>query len=142
MAGGAIMHGRCYCGRVEFEYDTSKPIVQSAYCHCESCRAAHAAPLCQVIYVCRDGGAFRITSGEEHVKTFRKKGSPVARAFCTECGSRVYNDHDRTDIGLFPALLSEPLPESLRPTVHRCSSESILPCEDLADAIPLRPTSP
>eukprot|EP00659_Diplonema_papillatum_P007849 gene7849-12062_t len=97
--------GACYCAKVKFVYDSAVPVTKAVFCHCDSCRRAHGAPLYQVIYVPRDSGAFKITAGEEHIKRYRKPGAPLVRAFCTVCGSRVFNDHDRVEIGVFPALL-------------------------------------
>ena len=62
--------GGCGCGAVR--YEVSEPFVSASYCHCTRCQrrtgtAASAngrtAP-----------GAFRITSGEEHVGTWAPEG--------------------------------------------------------------------
>ena len=49
MDDGGIIVGTCYCGGVKFgvTIDSTK-YVRALYCHCESCRRAHAAPLYQV----------------------------------------------------------------------------------------------
>src|SRR5262245_2590783 len=36
------IHGRCSCGAVQLEL--VPPTLFASYCHCESCRRAHAAP--------------------------------------------------------------------------------------------------
>lgn len=46
-----VVHGTCYCGGVKFAVDcTATAPLKALYCHCESCRRAHAAPLYQVVY--------------------------------------------------------------------------------------------
>jgi hypothetical protein len=44
--------GHCYCGAIRFAVDIPEgdaPIF-TAYCHCDSCRRAHAAPLYHVAW--------------------------------------------------------------------------------------------
>ena len=49
-----------------FSVRTDAKVLMGCFCHCESCRRAHAAPLYQVCYVQADG--FKLTAGREHVK--------------------------------------------------------------------------
>ncbi len=135
--------GSCYCGRVIFEVQSDCTPNLSVYCHCESCRRAHAAPLYQVIYVPNE--AFRIVAGSELVKQFKKTEESVVRAFCGECGSRVYNivtPKPQLGVGFFPALLSEAtqhdLPPAFRPLYHYCSEESVIPLHLLCDGLDRR----
>ena len=53
---------------------------KAAFCHCESCRRAHSAPLYQVVYI--PHAAFTVTKGASGITAFRKEGSNVTRAFC------------------------------------------------------------
>ena len=139
------IHGQCYCGEIEFVVDPSVTPLVSLYCHCESCRRAHAAPLYQVIYIAPK--AFRITKGEDtHLKSFTrpKEGSPE-RFFCGNCGSRVKNElpaQRDLGVGFFPALLNEEnqhnLPEHWRPDRHYLSVEAVLPIEKLCDGLERR----
>ncbi|RYY86902.1 GFA family protein [archaeon] len=126
-------HGQCYCGGVHFEVDSSIKPVKALYCHCESCRRAHSAPLYQIVYTPVE--AFRITKGEELLKAFSRSESNPIRYFCSDCGSRVKNFlpyKPQIGIGFFPALLDEEvqqhLPEVFKPTHHYRSVESVLPC--------------
>lgn len=57
--------GHCYCGAIQFAVHIpagDQPIF-TAYCHCDSCRRAHAAPLYHV--ACVDQSHFEITAGAE-----------------------------------------------------------------------------
>ena len=49
----AELHGRCYCGAVTFSVRTDAKVHLGCYCHCESCRRAHAAPLVSSQAICR-----------------------------------------------------------------------------------------
>ncbi len=136
--------GHCYCGDVTFDVtipDDDSPIF-TAYCHCDSCRRAHAAPLYQV--VCVDKTQFTLTSGAELVRSYRRPGASIERRFCGQCGSRVYNDHlawkpnGKTPLTFFPALLQNPgdLPSSLRPAKNANAGECMLDAERLAEVLP------
>ena len=134
--GEVHVTGHCYCGTIAFEVripSGSKPIF-TAYCHCASCRRAHAAPLYQV--ACVEESMFRITAGQEHLKTFSKTETSVCRAFCDVCGSKVLNrfpgwrPDGRVPVAFFPSLLKEEvqhaLPELLRPSKHAWRDETVL----------------
>ena len=112
--------GFCYCGGVEFEVANSATPHISVYCHCESCRRAHSAPLYQVVYIPLE--CLNITKGQELVKVFVKPGGTVKRSFCSDCGSKVTIQYSAENIGFFPALLEESiqhnLPEKFAPTHH------------------------
>eukprot|EP01031_Cornospumella_fuschlensis_P032991 gene32991-39901_t len=133
-----LYHGQCYCGEVHFEVDASIKPVKAVYCHCESCRRAHSAPLYQIVYTPPE--AIRITKGEELLKAFSRSESTPIRYFCSNCGSRVKNFlpyKPQLGIGFFPALLDDEvqrnLPDVFRPTYHNRSAESVLRLECLHD---------
>ena len=46
--GAQDLEGFCYCGAVTFSVRADATVVRAAFCHCESCRRAHAAPLYQI----------------------------------------------------------------------------------------------
>ncbi len=128
--------GHCYCGAVTYRVRLSAEIepIFSAYCHCDSCRRAHAAALYQV--VCVDASSFELTQGAEHVQDFQKPGGRINRAFCRVCGTRLFNRFaswrpgGRTPLVFFPNTLDEAiqhdLPEQLRPKLHNRPQESVL----------------
>ncbi|MCP4805509.1 MAG: hypothetical protein GY884_09185 [Proteobacteria bacterium] len=113
----------------------SEPIF-TAYCHCDSCRRAHAAPLYQV--VCVDRASFENTAGADLVQGFQKPGAHIVRSFCRACGTRVHNTFPgwtpggRTPLVFFPATLDEAtqrgLPEVLRPTRNNQPQDCVLDC--------------
>ena len=125
--------GHCYCGAVQFTVALpagARPIF-SAYCHCDSCRRAHAAPLYHV--VCVDALMFNVTAGASLVEHYTKPGGTITRAFCRQCGTRVMNTFGDWRLGnvepvvFFPNLLrpefQHPLPALLRPTRHNQAEE-------------------
>ena len=105
--------GHCYCGAVHYSVCKTAAPHTALYCHCESCRRAHASPLYQVVYVPQQ--AFKITCGEDKINAFNKPGAGVTRAFCAVCGSRMYNTlaRDGDWWGFFPATLEEALQHAL-----------------------------
>jgi len=128
--------GHCYCGAITFAVDIpagAAPIF-TAYCHCDSCRRAHSAPLYQI--ACVDESMFSITTGEDVLVEFKKPGGTITRAFCGACGSRVLNrfgtwrPRGQTPVGFFPNLLTEEaqraLPEALRPHRDYSPKDSVL----------------
>eukprot|EP00966_Prymnesium_polylepis_P040482 939350-Prymnesium_polylepis.1 len=127
----ADLTGRCYCGQIRFRVSATATVIRGAFCHCESCRRAHAAPLYQVCYVAPQD--FVLTSGAALLKECRMVSAPShgSRSFCSACGSRVCNIMADNRTGFFPATLDEDiqhaLPEKFRPTLHHCPEEAVLP---------------
>ena len=133
--------GRCYCGAITFSVHIpagAKPIF-TAYCHCDSCRRAHAAPLYHV--ACVEEGMFELTSGADSLNEFQKPGGTIVRAFCSVCGSRVLNRFPgwspggRVPLAFFPDLIDEadrrPLPAAFRPRKHNRPDDCVLDREML-----------
>ncbi|MFT5585093.1 MAG: hypothetical protein ACI9VR_002681 [Cognaticolwellia sp.] len=129
--------GHCYCGAVTYKVDmpAGKRPRFALYCHCDSCRRAHAAALSQV--VCVDTTMLTITAGAELVTEFSKPPNGPVRAFCSACGSRMYNafpgwkpDDGTTPVVFFTSTLDQAitreLPERFRPTGHNYSEECVL----------------
>lgn len=135
--------GHCYCGAIRFavRIPAGAAPLFSAYCHCDSCRRAHAAPLYHV--VCVDESMLEVTAGQEALQEFTRPGGHIIRAFCGVCGSKILNRFSgwkpggRTPIAFFPNLLDEEtqreLPELLRPQRHNRPQESVLDGRLLAD---------
>lgn len=129
--------GYCYCKGVEFVIPQSKNSddTMAVFCHCDSCRRAHSAPLYQVVYVAPE--QFQITRGEDLVNRFCLEGARVERWFCSQCGSRIANHLIQSStpsrsgfVGFFPSLLAPEfqvaLPKQFIPSRHSCPEESIL----------------
>lgn len=140
------LEGHCYCGGIAFCVDIpgdEEPIF-TAYCHCDSCRRAHAAPLYRV--VCVDASWLSFTAGESLLSEYAKPGKGIVRAFCGRCGSKILNRFPswtpggNTPIVFFPDLLAEgtqaDLPTSLRPLRNNCADECVLDWERLAELRP------
>ncbi|MFT5684655.1 MAG: hypothetical protein ACI8RZ_005599 [Myxococcota bacterium] len=144
------LHGHCYCGGVTFtvQASDSAPPVFTAYCHCDSCRRAHAAPLYQVVGVRAD--QHTITAGADLIRDFQRPGKSIVRSFCTVCGSRIYNrlSHlppERAMIIFFPDLLDEAqrknLPASFLPRHNNAAGECVLEAELLREVLSHSATS-
>ncbi len=123
--------GHCYCGGVQFRVRADPPTSRACFCHCESCRRAHAAPLYQVVYV--PDACMEITAGDDLLTPFSRSTSSIVRSFCRVCGSRVCNrspQQPELGVGFFPALLVEEaqhaLPAAFRATDHYLSHEAVL----------------
>jgi len=142
---GIHVSGHCYCGGVTFAVDIpagERPIF-TAYCHCDSCRRAHAAPLYQV--ACVDASMFRLTAGADQLVEFTRPGGTITRAFCGACGSRILNSFGdwkpggRTPIAFFPDLLDAQtrgdLPAALRPLKNNRPDECVLDAGVLAQVL-------
>jgi hypothetical protein len=136
--------GECYCGGVRFAVRVPaerEEDMQSAFCFCQSCKRAHAAPLYQVVYLRKS--RVRLERGAELVEDYAKTpGEFPVRAFCRRCGSRVFNkcpDDDVDEIGFFPALLDHQdqleLPQVFVPTMVCRMSEQTLDVELLRKTI-------
>ncbi len=86
-----LIEGRCCCGVVRLEL--TPPTLFASYCHCETCRRVHAAPL--VAWTAVQSDAFRITAGASDIREY--SSSPgVIRAFCSRCGSAILYRGDST----------------------------------------------
>mmetsp|Transcript_23963 Transcript_23963/g.44470 ORF Transcript_23963/g.44470 Transcript_23963/m.44470 type:complete len:153 (+) Transcript_23963:156-614(+) len=105
-----FLRGKCYCGGIELQIEVVDPADEPkedptlpAFCHCASCKRAHAAPVSWCIYAFKD--YVKILRGQDLIKNYLGKG--VVRSFCSTCGSRIFNrgEHDKYQLGFFPALL-------------------------------------
>lgn len=137
MAEAVSHHGQCYCGHVKFQVTpTAKEAIFPLYCHCDSCRRAHSAPLYNaslshpwfflksVVYIPK--GDFHYLEGEDQVQFYQKDPLRVQRSFCKVCGSKVTNTFPpghrfETHLGFFPSLLDEATQKNL-PDYFRAKS--------------------
>ena len=136
------MNGSCYCGAVKYHVpSTAEPIV-SLYCHCESCRRAHAAPVYHCVYMNEEDMVFQ--SGKELLTNFRltdEEGSPT-RAFCSVCGTRMQNKlNNKPWFGFFPTTLhsdhQQNLPSVFQPTIHYCGHEAVVDLKSFHPELPV-----
>ena len=147
--------GHCYCNRITYTYDftTEHKTLFAAWCHCDSCRRVHSAPLYHVVWnegLFPDNCAFTITKGSEFLKTCPPNANPGAtggRAFCTECGTIItghflpgeHKFFPNGAVAVYPNTLDEQyqgdnLPKPFVPTFHANSSEHVIPIFD--DGLP------
>ena len=138
--------GHCYCGAVAFRVTMAadEAPIFTAYCHCDSCRRAHAAPLYNIVVV--DSACFEFTKGEDMISRFHKPGASPARDFCSKCGSKVcnrfpgWNPGGKTPIGFFPDTLDEgmqaTLPGKLQPVKTNRAEDCVLNWARLAEVQP------
>jgi len=137
--------GHCYGGCLSYEVhlpEGERPIF-TAYCHCDSCRRSHAAPLYQVVCVAEE--QFRITAGAEHLVEYTKPGGTITRAFCGACGTRILNRfgdwrvRGHTPLVFFPNTLDEgtmdDLPPTLRPRKNSFPDGCVLDPERLREVL-------
>ena len=140
------LNGKCYCGRIQYQIKEDCDPFIATYCHCESCRRAHAAPVYHVVYVKEED--FRVTRGLELLTRFRMhEGTMVTRAFCSVCGTRIMNIlHNKPWFGFFPATLYEDtqqnLPDKFQPTLHYCGDEAVIDVFRLDPALPVVGSTP
>ena len=90
--------GRCACGNVRFEFDTSPDFI--ADCYCLDCQKASGGVMATWFGVPADD--FTLTSGQP--KTFSytaDSGKTLERNFCPDCGSRLFT----SNLGAFPGMV-------------------------------------
>lgn len=77
--------GHCSCGRVGFEI--TEPLVAAAACYCTRCQRRTGTGF--AVNGLTRPGSFRITSGEDLVRSFTPEGG-WTKAFCSNCGGHLY----------------------------------------------------
>lgn len=89
-----LLTGGCLCGRVR--YEITEPLVSAGYCHCTRCqRRTGTAASAQARVV---PGAFRITQGEELVRTYAPSDG-FHKCFCSNCGGALWSrDPDDSEV--------------------------------------------
>ncbi len=77
--------GHCSCGRVGFEI--TEPPVAAAACFCTRCQRRTGTG--SAVNGLTRPGSFRITAGEDLVRSFAPEGG-WNKAFCSNCGGHLY----------------------------------------------------
>jgi hypothetical protein len=103
--------GGCFCGAVRFSI-TAEPI-WSAYCHCDSCRRATAAPVAAFVGFAEDGVRF-----DGDARRIFSSSSGVERSYCANCGTPLSYRSTRWpgEIHLYTPTFDHP--EAYPPTFH------------------------
>jgi hypothetical protein len=85
-AASLPLTGGCPCGRVRFEI--SEPLIAALYCHCKRCqRRTGTAFSVSALTV---PGSFRISEGEDSVRTWDPGDGGWTKSFCSECGGHLF----------------------------------------------------
>jgi hypothetical protein len=115
--------GTCFCGTVELEVSGTPEAM--GYCHCRSCRAWSGGPVNAFSLWKPD--SVRVTSGAEHIATFRK--TPLSeRQYCTKCGGHLMTHHPT--FGLVDVFAATIPTLVFAPGVHVNYAETVLPMRD------------
>ena len=80
------MHGKCLCGKVEFELSGKIPGLYQ--CHCSLCRKVSGSSANAALVI--DASRFRWLGGEESISRYQSD-TAFKSHFCTHCGSPVPN---------------------------------------------------
>ncbi|NKB65790.1 MAG: GFA family protein [Candidatus Latescibacteria bacterium] len=81
----AVYEGSCLCGQVKVR--VTGPPTRAGFCHCQTCRAWHAAPV--NAFAAWPSKAVEVTQGEELLANYKSRRSN--RHWCRECGSGMLN---------------------------------------------------
>jgi hypothetical protein len=111
--------GSCLCGTVRYEVDClDTPI---GYCHCTTCRKAHAASYAPTARVTRDH--LHLTAGEDKLSAFESSPGRMRR-FCSQCGTHIVAERaDQPHVVLRVATLDDD--PGVRPVVHIWTSHDV-----------------
>lgn len=120
--------GGCLCGAVRYELDAEVGALVN--CHCHFCRRAHGAAFATTTPVARR--ALRLVAGADALREYE---TPAGfRAFCSVCGSRLYNrPHSQPILALVVTTLDR---EPETPPVAHLNLESKAPWYEILDSAP------
>lgn len=141
------LRGGCYCGEVRFLVPGGVSPLLAGYCHCASCRHAHAAPLYQVAWIPTED--FTITEGHALLKWYTRSTvtrEHLRRYFCVNCGTKVFNAYEGPfggqaikTTGLFPSLFDDQTlarSEHWAPRLHMHCEDSLMDVALFNDGLP------
>ena len=77
--------GGCACGAIRYE-SSSGPVL-TFNCHCLDCQKAGGSAYASCLMV--PASDFRLTGEPKYYTVTANSGYPIARGFCSECGSHV-----------------------------------------------------
>jgi hypothetical protein len=105
--------GGCACGAIRYECN-AEPIAMFN-CLCRDCQRASGGPFTAVVYV--PAKAFRITKGRpRYYNSSSEAMGHNKRAFCPECGSRLFGGITDEGCGISASSLDDPT--LFRPQFH------------------------
>ena len=123
------MKGTCACGASSFEVADDATPLWVAYCHCNSCRRTHAAPMTMEAGFAES--AVTMAPDSSSTPFYRATKTGPRRYFCATCGTRTVV-HIEGDMRFFSIPLSN-LPDGearFKPTLHVNYSEHVVAVRD------------
>jgi len=113
------LKGSCLCGAVRYEIDRlDTPI---GFCHCTTCRKAHAAPSAPTARVMREH--FHLIAGRDKLSAFESSPGRMRR-FCSMCGTHIVAERsDQPHVVLRVATLDDD--PDVKPIVHIWTSHDV-----------------
>ena len=116
------------CGAVRFE--VTRPLLGALYCHCKRCQRRTGSAFS--VSALMEPGSFRITAGEDHLRSWRPPDDGWVKSFCELCGSQIHSsDPARPEVRSvrMGALDDDP---GIRPRAHQFTAYAA-PWEPLPD---------
>lgn len=129
--------GGCMCGAVRYEFNAA-PIFMGN-CHCRDCQRANGAAYNPAIGVPRS--AMKITGDVKYYESRTDSGNMTRRAFCPNCGSRLFSDPEfASDLRVLVAASLDD-PSIFKPAMDIYAS-SAQPWDKMDPALPKFPKMP
>jgi hypothetical protein len=97
--------GSCFCGTVQFTIDL--PTLFCGHCHCSMCRRPHGAAF--VTWTAVPPNQLTIYAGEEQITRFECGPPKGVRSFCSKCGSHLFGQVEKDEMGIVMAALNGPI---------------------------------
>jgi len=86
-----LIQGSCGCGNITFQFDATNTSLIN--CHCDMCRIHNGSAFSSYVIARRDG--FILNDEAKRLTRYHKDN--VAKYFCADCGTPIYNSHDNYD---------------------------------------------
>lgn len=119
-------HGSCYCGAVSVT--VQGPPRTSAFCHCQSCRKWHSAPV--NAWSIWKTGDVEISGGPVITST---QNEASGRVSCAACGGCVANHKPKVNMTVVYPMTLAKSGLSFEPASHIFYAERVM---DFADGLP------
>ncbi len=81
---------KCHCGAVQAEVDAQLP-AEAISCNCSHCSAKG------LLLTAIKREQLRVTSGEEHLRTYQFNRRVIDHRFCEKCGSQPFAEGNSPD---------------------------------------------
>ena len=82
----AIKIGGCLCGKVVYEFDSSK-VISAHHCHCKDCQKSTGSGKATIVMIPEED--LTLSGNLKFYTVTGTAGSHISRGFCEECGSPV-----------------------------------------------------